>query len=177
LSTIPSTSHSSSEIAPAEKQSIGDLKNRPDAIGKSLLHLYLDVQVDSSLDLITAHDIIDNFEKQVKEQIPEISNITAHIETETTENVDMGTQKSASRSYMENIRRIALSVDRVVDCMDIGVVDINGELHITLVIKIKSSPEKSITSIDEAHRLATTVQNLIVNETGASRVVVHAEPA
>jgi divalent metal cation (Fe/Co/Zn/Cd) transporter len=38
-------------------------------------------------------------------------------------------------------------------------------------------PEKSITSIDEAHRLATNVQNLIVKETGASRVVVHAEPA
>jgi divalent metal cation (Fe/Co/Zn/Cd) transporter len=78
---------------------------------------------------------------------------------------------------MENIRKIALSVDRVVDCKDIGVVDINGELHITLVIRIKSLPEKSVTSIDEAHRLATNVQNLIVKETGASRVVVHAEPA
>jgi divalent metal cation (Fe/Co/Zn/Cd) transporter len=176
LSTIPSTSRSSNEIA-AQKPATGDLKNTNDAMGKSQLHLYLDVQVDSSLDLMTAHDIIDNFEKEVKEQIPQVGNITAHIETETSNNVEIGTQKSANRSYVEKIRRIALSVDRVVDCMDIGVVDINGELHITLVIKIKSSPEKSITSIDEAHRLATTVQNLIVNETGASRVVVHAEPA
>jgi cation diffusion facilitator family transporter len=178
LSTIPSTSTSSTEIAAqAEKKDICDPKNTLDARGKSLLHLYLDVQVDSSLDLMTAHDIVDIFEKQVKEQIPQISNVTAHIETETSKNVEIGIQKRTNPSYMENIRKIALSVDRVADCKDMSVVDINGELHITLVIRIKSLPEKSITSIDEAHRLATNVQNLIVKETGASRVVVHAEPA
>jgi cation diffusion facilitator family transporter len=179
LSAIPSTSSSSTEIAAqAEKKDVCDLKeNTLDARGKSLLHLYLDVQVDSSLDLMTAHDIVDIFEKQVKEQIPQIGNITAHIETETSKNIEIGTQKRTNQIYMENIRKIALSVDRVADCKDIGVVDINGELHITLVIRIKSLPEKSITSIDEAHRLATNVQNLIVKETGASRVVVHAEPA
>jgi cation diffusion facilitator family transporter len=178
LSIIPSTSRSSTEIATqAEKEEICDLKNTSDTSGKSLLHLYLDVQVDSSFDLMTAHDIVDIFEKQVKEQIPQIENITVHIETETSKNVEIGTQKRTNPSYMENIRKIALSIDRVVDCKDIGVVDINGELHITLVIRIKSLPEKSVTSIDEAHRLATNVQNLIVKETGASRVVVHAEPA
>ena len=179
LSKISSTSSpSSTEIAAqAEKKDISESKNTLDARGKSLLHLYLDVQVDSSLDLMTAHDIVDIFEKQVKEQIPQVSNITAHIETETSKNVEIGTQKRTNPSYIENIRKIALSVDRVADCKDIGVVDINGELHITLVIRIKSLPEKSITSIDEAHRLATNVQNLIVKETGASRVVVHAEPA
>jgi cation diffusion facilitator family transporter len=178
LSIIPSTSRSSTEIATqAEKEEICDLKNTSDTSVKSLLHLYLDVQVDSSFDLMAAHDIVDIFEKQVKEQIPQIENITVHIETETSKNVEIGTQKRTNPSYMENIRKIALSIDRVVDCKDIGVVDINGELHITLVIRIKSLPEKSVTSIDEAHRLATNVQNLIVKETGASRVVVHAEPA
>jgi cation diffusion facilitator family transporter len=178
LSIIPSTPRSSTEIATqAEKKEICDLKNTSDASVKSLLHLYLDVQVDSSFDLMAAHDIVDIFEKQVKEQIPQIENITVHIETETSKNVEIGTQKRTNPSYMENIRKMALSVDRVVDCKDIGVVDINGELHITLVIRIKSLPEKSVTSIDEAHRLATNVQNLIVKETGASRVVVHAEPA
>jgi divalent metal cation (Fe/Co/Zn/Cd) transporter len=179
LSEMPSTSSSSNEIAAqAEKKDICDLKeNILDARGKSLLHLYLDVQVDSRLDLMSAHNILDIFERQVKDQIPQIGNITAHIETETSKNVEIGTQKRTNQSYMENIRKIALSVDRVADCKDIGVVDINGELHITLVIRIESLPEKSITSIDEAHRLATNVQNLIVKETGASRVVVHAEPA
>jgi divalent metal cation (Fe/Co/Zn/Cd) transporter len=46
-----------------------------------------------------------------------------------------------------------------------------------MVIRVNPMPEKTITSIEEAHRLATNVQNLIIKETGASRVVVHAEPA
>ena len=140
------------------------------------LHLYLDVQVDSSLDLMAAHDIVDHFENQVKQNIPQISNITVHIETESSKNVEIGTQKNINRLYVENIRKIALSADRVADCKDISVVDINGELHITLVIKIKPTHEKGMTSIEEAHRLATNVQNMIVKDTGASRVVVHAEP-
>ena len=148
-----------------------------DAKAKSVLHLYLDVQVDSSLDLMAAHNIVDHFEKQVKERIPQIRNITAHIETEASENVEIGKQKRINQSYVENVRKIALSVDRVVDCKDISVVDINGELHITMVIRVNPMPEKTITSIEEAHRLATNVQNLIIKETGASRVVVHAEPA
>jgi divalent metal cation (Fe/Co/Zn/Cd) transporter len=180
LSTIASTSYPSSTemTSQSEKNDIYDPKeNTSDAKAKSLLHLYLDVQVDSSLDLMAAHNIVDHFEKQVKERIPQIRNITAHIETEASENVEIGTQKRINQSYVENIRKIALSVDRVIDCKDISVVDINGELHIALVIRINPMPEKTITSIEEAHRLATNVQNLIVKESGASRVVVHAEPA
>jgi len=180
LSTIASASYpSSTEMASqSEKNDIYDPKeNTSDAKAKSVLHLYLDVQVDSSLDLMAAHNIVDHFEKQVKERIPQIRNITAHIETEASENVEIGTQKRINQSYVENVRKIALSVDRVVDCKDISVVDINGELHITMVIRVNPMPEKTITSIEEAHRLATNVQNLIIKETGASRVVVHAEPA
>ena len=46
------------------------------------LHLYLDVQIDSMLDLKTAHNIIDDFERKIKEDISNIKDITTHIETE-----------------------------------------------------------------------------------------------
>jgi divalent metal cation (Fe/Co/Zn/Cd) transporter len=179
LSTISSATRASSTETSKqlEKKDIYNSKESMlDAKTEPKLHLYLDVQLDSSLDLMSGHNIVDLFENQVKQNIPQISNITAHIETETSKNVEIGTQKRINQSYVENIRKIALSADRVADCKDISVVDINGELHITLVIKIKPTPEKSITSIEEAHRLATNVQNLIVRDTGASRVVVHAEP-
>jgi divalent metal cation (Fe/Co/Zn/Cd) transporter len=38
-------------------------------------------------------------------------------------------------------------------------------------------PEKTVTTIEEAHNVATNVQNLIMIQTGASRVVVHTEPS
>ena len=68
---------------------------------------------------------------------------------------------------------MAISVEEVIDCKDIGVVEINGELHITLIIKIKLMSENTVTTIEDAHRIATHVQNLILKQTGASRVIVH----
>ena len=55
-------------------------------------------------------------------------------------------------------------------------VDVNGEQHITLIIKIKAEMGKTSTTLEDAHRIATYVQNLIIQQTGASRVIVHTEP-
>lgn len=155
------------------KNDLSDLHERK---GEPMLHLYLDVQMNQDLDLKIAHGIIDSFEKRLKEDVPELRDITTHIETETSEYVSIGTEKTPARSYLERIRNATLSVDGVVDCKDIGVVYINDEQHITLSIKIKSTPEKTIKTIEDAHRLATNVQNVVIKQTSASRVIVHTEP-
>lgn len=144
----------------------------------SLLHLYLDVQMNPELDLNTAHAIIESFEIRLKNEIPQIRNVTTHIEIEASDDVSIiGIEKTSSRSYTEQIRKMALSVDRVNDCKDVSVVDVNGEQHITLTISIKAGMENDSTSLADAHRIATYVQNLIIRQTGSSRVVVHTEPA
>jgi len=120
-----------------ERATITNWKNHfDDRKGEPLLHLYLDVQMNQDLDLKTAHGIIDSFEKRLKEEVPELRDITTHIETETSDYVSIVTEKTPSRQYLERIRNAALSVDSVVDCKDIGVVYINNEQHITLSIKI-----------------------------------------
>jgi cation diffusion facilitator family transporter len=152
-----------------------NLNNKLSDVG-SILHVYLDVQMDRDLDLKTAHGIIDSFEIRLKEVVPELRDITTHIETETSEHVSMGTEKKPAIGYLESIRNATLSIPGVVDCKDIGIVYVNDEQHITLSIKIKSTPEKTIKTIEDAHRLATSVQNLLIRQTGASRVIVHTEP-
>ena len=140
------------------------------------LHLYLDVQMDGNLDLKKAHDIIDRFETNVKEKIPQVGNITTHIETEANENLAVGIEKKIDKSYAEKIRNLALSVTNVTECRDIGSIIVNNELHITMTIKITPRENSTIT-VEEAHRIATSVQNLILSQMGASRVIVHTEPA
>ena len=132
--------------------------------------------MDDSLDLKSAHAIIDNFEKRIKDEVPTLEKITTHIETETSELLTIGTEKEINQPYLEKIRSSSLSVDRVVDCRDIGVIDINGEVHITLTIRIKPTLQKTTTTIEDAHTIATDIQNLIIKQTGASRVIVHTEP-
>ena len=68
--------------------------------GEPMLHLYLDVQINQDLDLKIAHGIIDSFEKRLKEDVPELRDITTHIETETSEYVSIGTEKTPARSSL-----------------------------------------------------------------------------
>ena len=143
---------------------------------KESLHLYLDVQMNGSLDLKKAHDIIDKFEKDVKDKISEIGNITTHIETESDENIPVGTEKLIDKSHADKIRNLSLSIQGVTECRDIGSIIINNELHITLTVKIMSKENDTVT-VDDAHKIATNVQNLILRKIGASRVIVHTEPA
>ncbi len=161
----------------------------------SSLHLYLDVQMDNNLDFRTAHNIIDNFEKKIKEEIPVIKRITTHIETELDVESSIGQERNTDQSHLERIRETALSVDGVSDCKDISLVYVDNNLHITLTIKINplfvkmeddlndhNDMDKDVNvntnnlSIEKAHQISTAVQNLIQKNTNATRVVVHAEP-
>jgi divalent metal cation (Fe/Co/Zn/Cd) transporter len=142
---------------------------------KRLLHLYLDVQVDSGLDLRAAHDIIEIFESKVRNDIPLIQQITTHIEFETEEIKKIGIEKEVNSSYLANIRKSCFKIEGVVDCKDIGIVDMDGDQHITLTITIQSLNPSDL-SIYDAHQIATDVQQMIMRDTGASKVVVHTEP-
>ena len=140
-----------------------------------LLHLYLDVQVDSGLDLMSAHNIIETFESKVKKEIPVIQHITTHIEFETEEIKTIGIEKEVNSSYVEEIRKSCFKIKGVVDCKDIGIVDMDGDQHITLTITINALNPNNL-SIYDAHQIATDVQQMIMNDTAASKVVVHTEP-
>jgi divalent metal cation (Fe/Co/Zn/Cd) transporter len=165
------------KAAPVGSRNLSDVQHKKTSPELSSLHVYLDVQMDDSLDLKYAHEVIDDFEKRLTVEIPLIRKITTHLETEPSEHIAIGSEKSIKQSYLEKIRNAVLSVDRVIHCSDIGVVDINGELHITLTVKIKTALGESTTTVEEAHTIATIIQNLIIKETGASRVIVHTEPA
>ncbi len=166
------------------------------------LHLYLDIQMDNSLGLKEAHSIIDDFEKKVKEEIPSVQCITTHIETELDIESNIGHEEIADQSYLEKIKKIALSVNGVTECRDIALMYVGTDLHITMTIKlnlnysdkrIKKEPRNigyfnddynkrrnndgSSISIEKAHEITTIVQNLVIENTGAKRVIVHAEPA
>ena len=161
----------------------------------SLLHLYLDVQIDSKLDLKTAHDIVDDFERKIQKEIPRIKTITTHIETEVDIETSIGKEEKTDQTFLDKIKGIALSVKGVSDCKDVALVFAGNEIHITLTIKLNHSfvkmgyngdnndsvgkdsiPRDDGLSVVTAHQIATDIQNLILKNTAASRVIIHTEP-
>ena len=144
------------------------------------LHLYLDVQMGPSLDLNTAHSIVDSFEGRLKKEIPQIKDITTHLEIESSiEDLRMaGIEKRIGRDHLMKINEAMLSVDEVFGFKDIRVFDdVSGERHITLTICLTTKNGTVATSLtlEDAHKIATKVQNMIIYCTGATRVVVHTE--
>ena len=134
--------------------------------------------MDGDLELKTAHSIVDDFEKRIKSEIPEIVNITSHLEAEANENVVVGSERpEIDKQYMERIRNVALSVNGVADCKNIGIIAIAGETHVTLTIAVSTGSDRPKITIDDAHHIATDVQNAIIKQIGAARVVVHSEPS
>ncbi len=158
-----------------------------------LLHLYLDVQMDDQLSFKIAHGVVDDFERKIKEEVPNIKRITTHIETDLDIESSVGREEFADQTFLERIKKMALSIEGVTDCDEISLVYVKNELHITLTIKINCSsiksdinPRESIShsysnandslSVEKAHDISTQVQNLLLENTNATRVIVHAEP-
>jgi len=158
-----------------------------------LLHLYLDVQMDDKLSFKIAHGVVDDFEKKIKEEVQNIKRITTHIETDLDIESSVGHEEFADQPFSERIKKIALSIEGVADCDEISLVYVKNELHITLTIKINplsvrsnsksgnsipsssSNPDNGL-SVEKAHDISTQVQNLLLENTNAARVIVHAEP-
>ncbi len=87
----------------------------------------------------------------------------------------LGYEKEVNPFNIEKIRKSCFKIKGVVECKDIGIVDMGGDQHITLTIIIQSSNPNNLTVYD-AHQIATDVQQMVMYDTGATRVVVHAEP-
>ncbi|MGN6348481.1 MAG: cation diffusion facilitator family transporter [Candidatus Nitrosocosmicus sp.] len=173
------------------KKNEGTISNRLKENNNMFLHLYLDVQIDSNLDLNTAHDIVDDFERKIKEDISSIKNITTHIETEVDIESTIGKEEIIDQHLTNKIKSIALSVDGVSDCKDIALVFAGNEVHLTLTIKLNPfyikikdnelnlpniSQENKKLSVVKAHQIATDIQNRILENTEATRVIIHTEP-
>ncbi len=172
----------------------GDGNINPSISSSLSLHLYLDVQIDSKLDLKTAHDIVDDFERKIQKGIPSIKTITTHIETEVDVETSIGKEEKTDQTFLDKIKSIALSVKGVSDCKDVALVFAGNEIHITLTIKLNHSLVKMENnnnnenvnkdqisrgdglSVVTAHQIATDIQNLILKNTVASRVIIHTEP-
>ena len=170
-------------VNPPEKQEHGGEDS------SKLLHLYLDVQIDSTLNLKTAHNIVDDFERKIQNEISTIRDITTHMETEVDIEKSVGKEEKTDQSFYDRIKNIALSVNGVSDCKNVALVFAGNEVHITLTIKLhpsyvkldgntnkENTLENEDLSVEKAHQIATNIQDLILKNTGASRVIIHTEP-
>lgn len=130
----------------------------------------LHLEVDAKLTVREAHNLVDVFEKNAKEELGSIE-IHSHIETHECE-VEVGQDVTGQNALLvKNIKEIVGRHPRIKDCNDILVRKTNGKLSINMCCKLLEDE-----TLDRAHELSTLVERIIRKETGVDHITIHIEP-
>jgi divalent metal cation (Fe/Co/Zn/Cd) transporter len=136
-------------------------------------YLELDLEFEDSLKLKEAHDLASLFEKQVKEKIEDVAEVSIHIES-VTEKPTNGEIVTADVPLITNeARDIALKVKGVRDCHRISVKKIGNKYYLTMHCNVDGDA-----LLDEVHNIGSQIERLVAERfREVAHVSVHIEPS
>jgi divalent metal cation (Fe/Co/Zn/Cd) transporter len=143
---------------------------------KNALHLELHLELDETLPLSAAHDIVTRLESDIRTEVPEIASILTHIESEpaTIEQPEaLERDRELARQLTHTLRNVASHFPEVLDIHDLHVANhhdrIQVNCHCTLPDDLPMSRvHLIITELENAYKLAAP---------NVSRLLIHPEPA
>jgi divalent metal cation (Fe/Co/Zn/Cd) transporter len=135
------------------------------------LHVEQHVELDERLSLKEAHDRVTRLEAEIKHDVPEISSILTHIESEpaTIETSD-GLLKVPS--VEERLQAVTVAFPEVVDMHDLMFKRVGGRLYLSLHITMQDD-----LPLSRVHDIQTAVEGRFRQEVPELfRVLIHPEP-
>ena len=138
------------------------------------LHLELHLEVDETLSLAAAHDLVTHLEAEIRREIPNIATILTHIESEpATIEQPLEQDGEQARQLEAELRRVAARFPEILDIHDIEVTRhhdrIQVNCHCTLPDEL---PMESV------HRIITALENAFkIANPSVSLLLIHPEPA
>ncbi len=143
--------------------------NAHEIAGRYSLHLHL--EVPGRWTLSEAHAQASRLEDRIREQRPEVSEISTHIEPAPVNFTDCGRLLDDAQ-VAQRVRELATSVTGVRDCHEVQVQRVGGKLFLTLHCALAEH-----LPVEQAHDLATLVEERLRREcSGIENVTVHVEP-
>ncbi|HXE91469.1 MAG TPA: cation diffusion facilitator family transporter [Terriglobales bacterium] len=143
--------------------SVEDLRGR--------LHVELHLELDEKLTLRQAHDLVTQLEAEVRDEVPEISSILTHIESEPA-TIEPGDETS----YPEleaRLRRIAREFPEILDMHEMVVKNVRGKMHVTCHCTM---PDEL--PLDRMHEVITALEIRFKQEAPQLfKVLIHPEPS
>lgn len=137
----------------------------------------LHVEIESTNDLIKAHDIVTEIEEKIKKEIEVITHLKIHIDEPSEILFDTKDITGDSEEIIRNVYRILSSSPNVVSGSDIQIVSTNGKLRLSLICKFNH-----IYSLEEVHDMVTVLESKIYLDLKQmypklANVIIHAEPS
>jgi divalent metal cation (Fe/Co/Zn/Cd) transporter len=133
------------------------------------LYVTLHVQVDPSLPLVEAHGIAESIEKGIEESVPEVRQVTVHLEPSMPES-----EKGAfveDKYLSETIRSVIQHYPDVLEINAITTYRAGVKLHINVHCLFTSDAP-----ISEIHEMISRIEDGIRQKVGNAVVTIHPEP-
>jgi len=136
-----------------------------------LLHVEQHVELDERMSLREAHDRVTMLEREMQLEIPEISSILTHIESElaTIEATDGVVE---SPGYQSRVQSVTAGFTEVIDAHDLVFKRVGGRLYLSLHCTMRDD-----LPLSRVHDVQTAVESRIRQELpDVFRVLIHPEP-
>jgi divalent metal cation (Fe/Co/Zn/Cd) transporter len=144
--------------------SVQDLRGR--------LHVEQHLELDEGMSLIQAHDQVTLLESQIRRDVPEISSILTHIESEPA-TIETGGEIIHDRGLERRLRRIVAEFPDVLDLHDVQLKRVRDRLYLSCHCTMADH-----LPLARVHDIATELEIRFKQDAPELfRVLIHPEPA
>lgn len=144
--------------------SVQDLRGR--------LHVEQHLELDERLSLKEAHDQVTVLENEMRRDIPEITSILTHIESEPA-TIETGDEIARDQRLERAVRRIASRVADVIDIHEVVVKRVRDKLYLSCHCTLPDT-----LPLSRVHDIQTDIEIRLKQEAPELfRVLIHPEPA
>jgi cation diffusion facilitator family transporter len=135
------------------------------------LHVEQHLELDERLSLKEAHDQVTLLETEIRREVPEISSILTHIESEPA-TIEEGSEIARDRRLEQAVRKISRHVAEVVDIHEITVKRVRDKLYLSCHCTLPDT-----LPLARVHDIQTELEIRLKQEAPELfRVLIHPEP-
>ncbi|MBZ5511482.1 MAG: cation-efflux pump [Acidobacteriia bacterium] len=135
------------------------------------LHVEQHLELDERLSLKEAHDQVTVLETEIRREVPEISSILTHIESEPA-TIEAGSEIARDRRLEQAVRKISRHVAEVVDIHEITVKRVRDKLYLSCHCTLPDT-----LPLSRVHDIQTELEIRLKQEAPELfRVLIHPEP-
>ena len=142
------------------------------------LHLEQHLEVDETMPLRQAHDLVTELEADIRREVPEIHSILTHIESEPA-TIAQPSSLDRDRQLEVRLRRLAGTIPGILDIHDVLVSRVPGPHNEQALIQVSchcTLPDDL--PMAQVHTLITTLEGDFKRESPEiARLLIHPEPA
>ncbi len=136
------------------------------------LHVDLHLEVDETLPLRAAHEIVTRLETEMRREVPAITSILTHIESEPA-TIERSSSLERDRAIENNLRRVARDFPELLDIHDISITRHSDRLQVSCHCTLPDELPMS-----RVHEIITAFENAFKLESPeVGRLLIHPEPA